>query len=313
MPKLYYPEEIIDSKFENNNTYYLVKWRGYKTPTWEPSSHIEHRTDLIQKYNDLNLINQLGMKSSGYIYCRVSSKEQSKYSNGHTSLQVQEQEMRKYCEEHNINVIKVVHEVYSARNMNKMKGLQHLCDTASAGQTIYVYDISRFSRNAHHALNILEDLNDRNISVVSITENITYGSASDRHHFRLQLCETAHFSDIHSQKIKASIAFRRARGDYIGRTPYGFKTDVDEKTQMRSMVQNPEEMKIIERIRSLHPTKSPDVIAFTLLAENVKFRGKSPKSSTVKRIIYRFSTDLNLSNNTTRSSKKIHKYRVKPY
>jgi DNA invertase Pin-like site-specific DNA recombinase len=197
--------------------------------TWEPSEHIEHRTDLINQYRDMVLINQLGMKTGGYIYCRVSSKEQSKYNNGHTSLQVQEQEIRKYCENNDINVIKVVHEVFSARNMDKLSGLQYLCGIASNGQTIYVYDISRFSRNVHHALNLLEDLKNNKISVTSVTENITYGSATEKNHFRLHLCASTYYSDICSQKVKASIAFRRARGDHIGRTPYGFKTEVDEK------------------------------------------------------------------------------------
>lgn len=312
MTTLAYPKEIIDSKFENNTCFYLVQWKGCETPAWEPAHHIDHRTDLIDQYRDMRMINQLGLQTGGYIYCRVSSKEQSKYNNGHTSLQVQEQEMRKYCDENDIKVIDVIHEVYSARDMDKLKGLHYLCNIAAAGQTIYVYDISRFSRNAHHALNVLEYLKSRNIKVKSITENVTYGSASEKNHFRLQLCASTYYSDMTSQKIKASIAFRRARGDYIGRTPYGYSTEVDEKTQVRSKIVNEEEMNIIHKIMKLSK-KYPEHILEVLNKDNVKIRGKTPKISTIKRIIKRFSAKTSTYTESRKAPKRTYKTRKTPY
>ena len=308
MSKQYYPEEIIESKFENNMCYYLVKWRGYKDLTWEPNHHISHRTDLINRYRDMVMIEHLSMKSGGYIYCRVSSKEQSNYKDGHTSLCVQEQEIRKYCDDNEINVIKVVHEVYSARNMDKMKGLKYLCDIAAPGQRIYVYDISRFSRNAHHALNLLEDLKERNINVVSVTENITYSTAVTRNQFRLQLCASTYYSDICSQKVKASISFRRSRGDYIGSTPFGYTTEVDENTNVRVKVSCPLEMQIVEIIRS-QKSKHPDDILKILLKKNITFRKRLPTVSGIKRIINRFDNDLKPSGKV--SKKRVYSSRQK--
>lgn len=292
MSKLCYPKEIIGSKFENNKCYFLVQWHGYKNPTWEPEEHIAHRTDLINAYRDMLLVENLGMKTGGYIYCRVSSKQQSKYNEGHTSLDVQEQEILKHCDEKDINVIRVVKEAYSARNMDRLAGLQYLCDIASAGQTIYVYDISRFSRNAHHALNILEALNDRGISVHSVSENITYSNASGRNQFRLQLCASTYYSDLCSQKVKASIAFRRARGDHIGRTAYGYTTEVDEKTNIRVKVTSVPEMKVIEYIRQLSGHKNSVAIVTDLIENGITFRGRKPTVSGVERIISRFDMDL---------------------
>lgn len=291
MSKLCYPKEIIGTKFENNTCYYLVQWKGYKTPTWEPEHHISHRTDLIKAYRDMVMIDQLNMKSSGYIYCRVSSKEQSKYTDGHTSLQVQEKEIRKYCDEKDINIIQVVNEVYSARNMNKLKGLQYLCNIAAPGHTIFVYDISRFSRNAHHALNLLEELTEKKVNVVSVSENISYGGASDRNQFRLQLCMATYHSDICSQKVRASLEYRRERGDYIGGTPFGYTTEVDEKTQIRTKVPSPEEMRIVEIIRS-NSRKHPAHIVDLLIKKNITLRNRQPTCSGVSRIISRFQTDL---------------------
>ena len=75
MSKLCYPDSIIGSKFENNRCYCLVKWKGCKTPTWEPDHHIIHREDLISEYRDLTMISKLSLDKTGYIYGRVSSKE----------------------------------------------------------------------------------------------------------------------------------------------------------------------------------------------------------------------------------------------
>ena len=80
--------------------------------------------------------------------------------------------------------------------MYKLKGLKYVCDIASPEQNIYVYDISRFSRNIHHALNMLDEFNENKISVVSITDNITYNTPESRNQFRLQLCMSTYYSDM---------------------------------------------------------------------------------------------------------------------
>jgi DNA invertase Pin-like site-specific DNA recombinase len=265
------------------------------------------------------MIQHLGFQKGAYIYCRVSSKEQSKYNEGHTSLEVQEQAIRKYCETNDIKVLNVIREVYSARNMDKMRGLHYLCNIAAPGQSILVYDISRFSRNAHHALNLLEELNNNRITVFSVTENLGYNSVVSRNQFRLQLCAANYFSDICSQKVKASIAFRRDRGDHIGSTPFGFMTEVEEKTHMRSMVHCPEEKKVIERLCEMNKEHSAKYIADALIKDGVKFRNRQPTAAGIKRIIERDRNQRNIFGRTEKSKKyqsglkmqSNHKYRLR--
>ena len=193
--------------------------------------------------------------------------------------------------------------------MDNMKGLHYLCNIATAGQTIYVYDISRFSRNAHHALNLLEKLNDRNISVHSVKENLTYRDVWSRNQFRIQLSAANFVSDICSEKVKASISFRRARGDYIGLTPYGFSTSVNKTTRVRSKVPNEEEMKVIDLIKKYHNDMVfPSEISKKLNLLKIKFRNREFTESTVKRIILRFKNDL-----SSVVKKQPRVKRVKPY
>lgn len=282
---MFYPEKILDIKYVNNNVRYLIKWKGYKETTWEPHSHISHRTDLIEEYKDSTIINNLCLSPTGYIYCRVSSKSQSKYSEGHTSLEVQEKECTKFCLNNDVKIIETIKESYSARNMNRMVGLKYLLNKANKGQTIYVYDISRFSRNVNDALNILNDLCEKGITVYSITEKISYNDPNTRNQFRLQLCASNYVSDICSAKVKASIQFRRNRGDYIGSTPYGYTTKVNKKTQVRSKVVDKREMKIIKLILMKNKKQSLETILNELIENNITFRGRRPTISGIKRII----------------------------
>ena len=314
MPKLYYPKKIIDSKFDKNKVFYLVEWKRSNVITWEPEEYIWHREDLIEEYYDMRAIENVSLQTGGYIYIRVSSKQQSNYSEGCTSLEVQEQECRKYCEANDINVIKCVREVFSARKMDKMKGLHYLCSIASKGQKIYVYDISRFSRNTVEALNLLDTLEKKGVSIHSVTENLTYDSYTSRHQFRLQLCAAHYVSDICSEKVRASIAFRRARGDWIGSTAFGYKTVVDEKTRIRSKVPNEDEMKIISKIKDNESNTLENIVKI-LIDDNITFRGNNPTEKNVSRIIYRFKTDLKCFNKSLKVVKnKSSRTRIqKPY
>jgi Chromo (CHRromatin Organisation MOdifier) domain len=51
-PKEYTIEKIMDSKKENNTTYYLVKWEGYsmKDCTWEPRKHFTNSEHVIEEF-----------------------------------------------------------------------------------------------------------------------------------------------------------------------------------------------------------------------------------------------------------------------
>lgn len=53
------------------------------------------------------------------IYCRVSSLNQSKYLEGHTSLETQEQVCRDYANKCGYTVKNVYKDVCSGRNMDK--------------------------------------------------------------------------------------------------------------------------------------------------------------------------------------------------
>lgn len=46
--KLYVVEKLIGTKEENRSRYFLVKWRNYEEPTWEPEENIPK--DIVQNF-----------------------------------------------------------------------------------------------------------------------------------------------------------------------------------------------------------------------------------------------------------------------
>ena len=81
------------------------------------------------------------------IYCRVSSYQQSKYLEGHTSLETQLLVCTEYANKHNYNVKNVYQDICSGRNMKKQYNLKKLIRNIEEGDTLIFYEASRFSRN----------------------------------------------------------------------------------------------------------------------------------------------------------------------
>jgi hypothetical protein len=50
--KEYYVEKILDKKYVDGKTYYLVKWEGYPEDesTWEPYKNLAHLKDMLKEF-----------------------------------------------------------------------------------------------------------------------------------------------------------------------------------------------------------------------------------------------------------------------
>ena len=46
-------ETILDSRLHYNCLQYLIKWKGYDAPTWQPATDLEHSTDLVRQFHQL--------------------------------------------------------------------------------------------------------------------------------------------------------------------------------------------------------------------------------------------------------------------
>lgn len=219
------------------------------------------------------------------IYCRVSSLQQSNFGDGCVSLQAQEAACREYCRKNKIPVEEVVHEIRSGRDMTKLDQLNRVVRRITSGEVIVFYNITRFSRNVAQGLNLIDKIHKKGGSVYSVTEKVAYNDAASQHLFRSTLCFAQHESDQISQRVRNSVAYRRARGDHFGPAPFGKKVD-RLKSGKRILLNNAAEMRVIEKIKKLYYDKMPPVeIAHYLNGEGILNRGKDWTVAQVANIV----------------------------
>lgn len=219
------------------------------------------------------------------IYCRVSSLTQSNYLEGHTSLETQEQVCRDYAKNFGYTVKNVYKDVCSGRNMNKQYGLKKMMRNVYSGNTIIFYEASRFSRNTLQALDCLNKLNKKNISVYSISDDCGYSTNSDKYKFRLLFPKAENESDMISERVKKSILFRRKRGDYIGNAPYGYETYLNDQS-IRKLRKNKDEQFVIQFIcKMIHDNKTYSEIAEKLNEIKIDKRGYTWTNNSVSSVV----------------------------
>ena len=90
-------------------------------------------------------------------YVRVSTVEQNE--------QRQTEGLKKY------NIDKWFIEKVSGKNTNRPK-LKEMLEFAREGDTIYIWDFSRLSRSVKDLLEIVEQLQDKKVHLVSVKENL---------------------------------------------------------------------------------------------------------------------------------------------
>jgi DNA invertase Pin-like site-specific DNA recombinase len=292
-------KSISNHRVRNTKVMFLVNWKDCKSD-WEHEHNMNGCSYALSKY-----LKTQSTTNKTLIYVRVSSKAQTQYNQGHTSLQVQETHCRFFARQNNLVVFGCFRdEGVSARYNSKLLSLKHAVKSLSSGDTLLFYDTSRFSRNMLQGHTMLEDLRLNGVRIVSVNDRMEYGNAEQRHYFRMKLSFSENQSDQISEKVKASVAYRKARGDYFGKAPFGFETYRDEtgKIKLRvdmmnnliiDMIRNPSGISpSVELSNSRHFKRRTMAgkIAATLVEKDVKVNGKDPTTSFVKRILERDDT-----------------------
>jgi DNA invertase Pin-like site-specific DNA recombinase len=244
-------ENILSHRVHMRETFYLVKWVGSKKPTWVSESEFI-QTELLDEYKkyqaNIASIKELTDIKQTYIYCRTSRRN----GENQTSLQDQEDKCIEYANQNGYTIIGVFRDNgVSARDISNQFSLNYIISLLKPSTTIICYDISRFSRNTNQAVDVLEMIRCEKQSVVhAVYENISWDDiATNRHNFRQILSVSQLHSDTISDKVKASLEFRKKRGDHTGPIPYGYQRIVVDGT--KKLIENPAEQKVISYIMDL--------------------------------------------------------------
>ena len=135
-------------------------------------------------------------------YIRVSSMDQNQARQVETLI--------KY------NIEKTFAEKISAKDTNRPK-LQEMLEFAREGDTIYITDFSRLARNVGDLLKLVEQLQSKNIHLVSAKENIDTSTPTGK----LMLTMLGAINEFERANIKErqaeGIAIAKTKGVYKGR------------------------------------------------------------------------------------------------
>lgn len=145
--------------------------------------------------------------------------------------------------------------------------LREVC--AERGNVLIVYSLSRLARSTKDAISIAEQIEKAGADLVSLTERIDTTSAAGKMVFRM-LAVLAEFErDLVSERTKAALAYKSAKGERIGQIPCGYKLASDGV----SLVEDEDEQATIADIRVMKATG----LSWREIAEMLNARGVTTK------------------------------------
>lgn len=111
----------------------------------------------------------------------------------------------------------IISEKRSGKDMRRPE-LQNLIKAAREGDTIYVWKLDRLGRSLMGVLDACEKLHERGINIASLTEPIDTTTAMGKAFFAIILVFAELERNMISERTKAGLAKRRAKGATPGRT-----------------------------------------------------------------------------------------------
>lgn len=159
------------------------------------------------------------------LYTRVSREEQVKFG---LSLGAQLEALKSYCAENNLKIRNIYSdEGISGGSIKKRKAFQKMIKEAEPGDIILFTKLDRFSRNLIDANLVVQDLEERNISIKAINEDdIDTSTADGKFIFNLKLSLAQREREKVSERIKDVNIYKIKKGEAIsGTVPYGYKIE----------------------------------------------------------------------------------------
>lgn len=155
-----------------------------------------------------------------YFYIRVSTKEQNTIR----------QELK--AQEHNIPVENIFIEKASGKNIKDRPVLNNLMSILKEDDNLIVESISRFARNTRDLLELVEKLNQKEVTFISLKENIDTTTPTGK--FMLTIFGAV--AELERGYIKErqaeGIAAAKEKGKYKGRKPIEYPKGWDKYYQL---------------------------------------------------------------------------------
>src|SRR5574338_1093236 len=162
------------------------------------------------------------------LYIRVSTDEQA--DKGY-SQRNQEEMLRKYCDNHSIEVRDIIYEDHSAKTFNRpewKKLLHHLRKNRNKTDLILFTKWDRFSRNAGDAYQMINELRDLNVEPQAIEQPLDLSIPENKMMLAFYLAAPEVENDRRALNVFYGMRRARKEGRYMGLAPVAYKNKVDE-------------------------------------------------------------------------------------
>ncbi len=185
---------------------------------------------------------------NGIIYTRVSSTDQI----DGTSLEFQEKQCRKYCEEKNITVLELfIEEGESAKSANRtqlIKALEFCRKNKSKIDAFVVLRVDRFARNTEDHFSVRKLLLDYGVTLHSVSEPI--GNSPTEKFIETVLAASAEFDNsVRSQRAVDGMSSKINQGIYPFRPPLGYVSNFANKRGKKKTEPDPPHPEIFPLIQ----------------------------------------------------------------
>ena len=182
------------------------------------------------------------IKAVGYV--RVSTEEQAREG---LSLDAQEEKIRAYCTAKGWRLVRIYRdEGFSGKDLNR-PGLQSLIqDLRNNGiEAVVVAKLDRLTRSVRDLGYLIDDLFD-GVALASVEESLDTTTAGGRFVLNILGAVAQWERETIAERTRNTLRFKRERGEWVGRIPYGFKIGPDGR-----LVEDPEEIKNIQQMKRL--------------------------------------------------------------
>lgn len=175
-------------------------------------------------------------KLNTYFYIRVSSKDQNTIRQEHKAHEL------------NIPVENVFIEKVSGKSVTDRPTLKNLMALLTVGDKLIVDSISRFARNTRDLLELVDQLNKKGVSFMSLKENIDTTTPTGV----FMLTVFGAVAQLEREYIKErqaeGIKIAQAKGKYRGRKPIDYPKNWDKYYTMykNKTIKGNEAMKLLE-------------------------------------------------------------------
>jgi len=145
------------------------------------------------------------------IYVRVSTKDQ-------TTLN-QELILKEYCDKNQIELIKIYKDEGVSGSKTSREGLDLMLKDMRLGlfDTVIVWKLDRLGRSTQHLLQILEELQNRDVRLICIDMNIDTKTPQGKFFFTIVGAFAELEREIIRERIYAGLARAKSQGKNLGR------------------------------------------------------------------------------------------------